>query len=160
MIGKTISHYKIMEKLEKLGDWPSDSVIKKMLIVSLILTAIIYPVMAIPFFFSGFPKETLHFLYSGKYASAWPVLMVLGLLAFVRAFGSQFLNLSVAMGKPSFPLYSLLVSAVLNVILNFILIPEYGAFGAAIATVIAVIMGSSAVVIFTYRHYKRNIRAA
>lgn len=137
--------------------WNQDNrreVVRRVMSAIFIIYLIQIPVVI---FFSGFPKQTLHFLYSGKYDSAWAILMVLGLLAFVRAFGSQFSNLSVAMGKPSFPLYSLLVSAVLNVVLNFILIPEYGAFGAAIATVIAVIMGSAAVVFFTYRHYKRNI---
>lgn len=133
------------------------NVIRRVMSAILLIYIIQIPVVV---FFSGFPKETLHFLYSGKYDSAWPILMVLGLLAFVRAFGSQFSNLSVAMGKPSFPLYSLFVSAVLNVILNFILIPDYGAFGAAIATVIAVVMGSASVVFFTYGYYKRNTTSA
>lgn len=137
--------------------WNQDNrteVIRRVMSAIFIIYLIQIPIVIL---FSGFPKQTLHFLYSGKYDSAWAILMILGLLAFVRAFGSQFSNLSIAMGKPSFPLYSLIVSAGLNVVLNFILIPEYGAFGAAIATVIAVIMGSAAVVFLTYRHYKRNI---
>lgn len=86
-------------------------------------------------------------------------LMVLELLALVRVFGSQFSNLSVAMGKPSYPLYSLLVSAFVNILLNIILIPDYGAFGAAIATVIAVILGSASVVLFTTHYYRSHISA-
>ena len=136
--------------------WNQDNrkdVIRRVMSAILIINLIQIPVIV---FFSGFPRSTLHFLYSGKYDSAWPILMVLGLLAFVRAFGSQFCNLSVAMGKPSFPLYSLIISATLNVVLNLILIPEHGGFGAAIATVIAVIMGSASVVFFTCGYYKRN----
>ncbi len=131
-----------------------ENVVKRVMGAVTLISLIQIPVVI---FFAGFPGQTLHLLYGGKYDAAAPILIVLSLLAFVRVFGSQFSNLCIAMGKPSFPLYSLLVSAALNVALNFLFIPKYDAFGAAIATVIAVIGGSLSVVILTTRYCREKL---
>jgi len=130
------------------------NVIRRVMGAVIIINLLQIPVVIL---FAGFPRQTLHLLYSGKYDEASAILMVLGLLALVRVFGSQFSNLSVAIGKPSYPLYSLLVSAFFNIVLNIILIPDYGAFGAAIATVIAVTLGSASIVFFTTRYCRSHI---
>ena len=62
-----------MEKLEKLGEWPSDEVIKKMLIVSIIINVIIYPAMLIPGYLSGFPANQMissQLCFSGPFLKA------------------------------------------------------------------------------------------
>ncbi len=132
------------------------NVIRRVMGAIILINLLQIPVVIL---FAGFPRQTLHLLYSGKYDGASAILMVLGLLALVRVFGSQFSNLSVAMGKPSYPLYSLIVSAFFNIALNIILIPDYGAFGAVIATVIAVTLGSASVVFLTTRYCRSHISA-
>lgn len=128
-------------------------IVRRVMSAILIINLIQVPVIIL---FTGFPKDVLNFLYKGKYNGTWDVLLVLGLLALVRPFGSMFSTMAIGMGKPSFALHSLLVSTFINVLLNIILIPSYGAFGAAIATVVAVILGSALVTILTVRYWRGN----
>ena len=130
-----------------------NEVMKRVMGSILIISIIQLPIIII---FAGFPRQFLHFLFAGKYDYAWPVLTVLGLLALIRVFGSQFSNLAVAMGKPSYTLYSLIASVIVNIVLNLLLIPEHGALGAAIATVAAVLVGNIIVVSCSWIHYRKN----
>jgi O-antigen/teichoic acid export membrane protein len=103
-----------------------------------------------------FPRAVLHFLFEGKYDSAAPVLVILGALMVFKPVGSMFGCMSAAVGKPSYALYSVIVSASVNVGLNLVLIPRYGAVGAAIATVISVILGGAAVTVLSLRKLSRE----
>jgi len=103
------------------------------------------------------PRGLLHFIYNGRYDHAWPVLLILGALTIIRPLGSIFSTMSLGMGKPSYSLYSVLVSAGVNVGLNLVLIPRYGAAGAAVATAVAVILGTIAIMLLTIRHWRSNL---
>ncbi len=105
--------------------------------------------LAVGFVF--FPRPILHFLFEGKYDAAAPVLMILGALMVFKPLGSMFGCMSAAVGKPSYALYSVIVSACVNVGLNVVLIPAYGAVGAAIATAFSVILGGAAVATLSLR---------
>ena len=126
-------------------------IVRRVMSTILIISIIQLPLIVL---FACFPKEVLHLLFKGKYDFAWATLLILGLLAIVRAFGSQFATMAVGIGKPSFPLYALIASTIVNVILNFLLIPEYGALGAAIATVFAVVAGGALVTFLTIRYWR------
>ena len=128
-------------------------IVRRVMSTVLIINIIQIPLIVL---FAGFPKEVLHLLFKGKYDFAWAVLLVLGLLAIVRAVGSQFATMAVGIGKPSFALYSLIASTILNVVFNLILIPEYGALGAAIATVFAVVAGGAVVTFLTVRYWRAH----
>ncbi|MCK5064534.1 MAG: oligosaccharide flippase family protein [Candidatus Fermentibacteraceae bacterium] len=130
-----------------------DGILKRVLSGILIIELIQLPVVLL---YTVFSKPLLHVLYQGKYDFAWPVMIILGSLSVIRPFGSLFSVMSLGMGKPSYSMYSVLVSAGINLVLNFLLIPKYGAFGAAIATSAAVICGASAVIIPTIRYWNRN----
>ncbi|MBD3295570.1 oligosaccharide flippase family protein [Candidatus Fermentibacteria bacterium] len=93
-----------------------------------------------------FPRPLLDIVFSGKYTDHWQILLILGALSVVRPFGSIFAAASSAVGKPQYSMYSVIISAIVNVTLNIWLIPKYGAIGAAIATSTAVVMGSSWIV--------------
>jgi len=101
---------------------------------------IIFPAFILYVFF---PRTLLDIAFSGKYTQSWMVLLILGSLSVVRPFNSIFAAASSAVGKPQYSMYSVFISAIVNVSLNAWLIPKYGAIGAAIATAAAVIMGSS-----------------
>lgn len=45
--------------LDKLGDWPSDDVVKKLSIIAAILIPVIYLIMSPFFFLSGFPSNEI-----------------------------------------------------------------------------------------------------
>ncbi|MCK4671412.1 MAG: oligosaccharide flippase family protein [Candidatus Aegiribacteria sp.] len=133
-----------------------DGIFRRVLSGILIIELIQLPVVIL---YTVFSEPLLHFLYQGKYNFAWPVLIVLGSLSVIRPFGSLFSVMSLGMGKPSYSMYSVMVSAGINLLLNFLLIPKYGGFGAAIATAAAVICGAFAVIIPTIRYWNRNKNA-
>ena len=105
----------------------------------------------------AFPKQIIDLVYHGKYAENWPILAILGGLSLVRPFGSIFSTVSSAMNKPQYSFWSIMLSAGVNIMLNFILIPTMGGVGAAWATVAAVVFGAVAVTILTIAHWRREI---
>lgn len=106
-----------------------------------------------------FAKPILHLLFGGRYDSGWPVLTTLLLASLVRPPGSLFSATGAGVGRPGYSLQSVVVTALVNVALNAILIPRYGALGASIATAASLSMGSLAIVILVTRHLSER-RAA
>lgn len=60
-----------------------------------------------------------------------PIIIIIGISTFVG------INIFLSIGKELYKLYSVIIGAVINFILNSILIPKYGSIGASIATVVA-----------------------
>ena len=73
---------------------------------------------------------------------------------FSEIFGSQ---LFIAIGKEKFPLIANVIGAVVNVTLNYFLIPLYGAFGAAIATAACEVVLTLVYVIFVVKGKYLNL---
>ncbi len=127
---------------------------KKNVIPRVWSTVLLAEILILPFvlLYMLFPRQVLDFVYSGKYTDNWNILLVLGCLAVVRPLGSFFATAASAIGKPQYALYSVIVSAVVNVALNIYLIPMYGGFGAALATMAAVILGAAWVAMLSIRY--------
>jgi O-antigen/teichoic acid export membrane protein len=89
-----------------------------------------------------FPKQVLNVVFSGRYVESWPVTMLLGAMILVRPVGSYFSTAALAVGKPQYSLYSVIISSAVNVGLNLLLIRSYGGFGAAMATSVAMILST------------------
>jgi O-antigen/teichoic acid export membrane protein len=95
-----------------------------LLVVSLITTMLLFV----------FGKDLIVFLFGDAYLPAYLPLLILAAGQLVNvSFGSvgQFLTMT---GNERDALQSLCISAVLNILLNALLIPRYGEIGAAIAT--------------------------
>jgi len=92
------------------------------------------PIFAMMFLF---PEATIGFFFGAKYVSAAPALQILALGFMFHTFlGLNGLSL-VVIGESRFVMYSTLISAVINVVLNALLIPLYGIEGAATATAVS-----------------------
>ncbi len=78
-----------------------------------------------------------HLLYGGRYDGAGPVLAVHTWAALFVFWGVAQEPWNVAEGLTRLTMYRTVAGAVLNVLMNFFLIPRYGAMGAAVATVVA-----------------------
>ncbi|GAI07169.1 unnamed protein product, partial [marine sediment metagenome] len=81
-----------------------------------------------------FPQEIIIVLFGPKYVSARIALQILSIGFIFKGF--SLLNFAVALGIGKVKTKSLIIfiGAILNVILNFVLIPPFGITGAAIAT--------------------------
>lgn len=114
----------------------------------LIAEVILLPAFAALVFF---PARILDIVYSGRYVDSWPVTLILGALIIVRPVNSYFSTAALAAGKPQYPLYSVLISSLVNVGLNFLLIRDYGGVGAAVATAVALTLSTVWIVRSTTR---------
>jgi len=97
------------------------------------------PIFSVMFLF---PEVTIEFLFGMKYLLASQALRILALSSMFHTFlGLNGLSL-VVIGETRFGLKSSSVSAMLNVILNALLIPSYGIEGAAIATAVSYLVAN------------------
>ena len=103
-------------------------------------TANIYQLLCIPavsalLFLSG----PVILLFCGReYAAAVPVMRIITPVILFIAFGQFFSDqIFLPTRNDAFSFYPVLIAAVLNVCMNAVLIPRYGAMGAALATVIS-----------------------
>lgn len=76
-------------------------------------------------------------LYSKDFYQAWKFVPILVIAVVVHGAGSFIGSVYTSAKKTGMILYSTIAGAVVNVVLNFIMIPVWGGFGAALATVIS-----------------------
>ena len=95
--------------------------------------------IAVPMFLglSVVAGPLIHLAYGSKYLAVIPVVWVLSLFSIPRAFQIHLEHLLQAMEHQTFLVKWLVLSGVANVLLDVLLIPQHGAFGAAIANGIA-----------------------
>jgi O-antigen/teichoic acid export membrane protein len=82
-------------------------------------------------------RPIIHFLYGARFAPAAPLLAVLIWSEIAIFFSGTLSNALFAEGLQRFVLITTVVGAMINVVLNLVLIPRWGAMGASWATVIA-----------------------
>ena len=90
--------------------------------------------MAVVLFFSS--TQLIYLLFGPEYAAAAPILAILSIGGVFVFLGVAQSAIDVAEGLTWYAVVRIASGAAINVILNFILIPRYGAPGAAVATVI------------------------
>ena len=130
---KKISEKLYYERLQKLYD----------------LMVIVAVSIAIPItFLSDFIVD---FLYGNKYNEAGSILMIhiwAGVFVFLGVVSSKWF---IAENLQKYSFYRTLSGAVINILLNFILIPKFGVKGAAVATLISQVVASYVFNIFNQK---------
>ncbi len=93
-------------------------------------------------FISIFHEEIIHLLYGDDYKGAETIL-------FIHIWSGIFVSLGVASGKwlinenlQKISLYRTSAGAIINILLNFIMIPRYGVVGAALTTLVSQIVST------------------
>lgn len=114
--------------------------------ISMLLSApVLLFILLFPEFFLGlFGKEFVIAKYS---------LIILALGQFVNAASGSVVNVLNMTGKEKTAKNIILISAIINVLLNLILIPKYGILGAAIATTTSTIIWNLLAVYFIKRYF-------
>jgi len=86
---------------------------------------------------SIFIYPAIYVLFGLKYLSATEVFFILVLGVILKS-GSRILSVFItAVGKPEMNFYMALIAIMLNITLNYLLIPKFGVYGAAIATTVS-----------------------
>jgi O-antigen/teichoic acid export membrane protein len=81
-----------------------------------------------------FPEIFIRLLFGDKFLAAAPALQILAVGAVFGTIGYINLNILFGLGKPKLSGRLTFVCAIVNLALNFLLIPHYGLIGAALAT--------------------------
>lgn len=92
-------------------------------------------------------KPLLVILYGAEYLPSYAVTVIIFIGLIPMIFYKMIISLFNAKGKQKLSFWILLLSAIINIIMNFILIPIYGIIGAAVASVFSY---SICGVLFTY----------
>lgn len=109
----------------------------------------IWLVFPIVVYFIFFARESIELMSGPAYSrSVVPMQVIMPTILLIGLTNIIGIQILVAMGRGKNTLYSVLAGAVTDLILNIILIPKYGAIGAAIGTLIAEI-----VVLLVQYHY-------
>ena len=89
-------------------------------------------------YFVMYAKEGIYFLSGEAYAgSIIPMQVIMPTLLFIGITNILGIQILVPLGKEKFVLYSEIIGAVIDIIINAILIPELASVGAAIGTLVA-----------------------
>ncbi len=94
--------------------------------------------LVISFIFFG--KQILSLFFGDSYLSAYVPLVILSIAQLVTASGGSFNTVLTMMKHENSVAFGVFIATTVNLILNFILIPQYGIIGAAIATAISLIL--------------------
>jgi O-antigen/teichoic acid export membrane protein len=109
--------------------------LKSMLSLSIKYASMIaFPLALIVSVFSG---PLIMFLYKDIFLPAAPVLAILAFASLPLVFGSIITSYFSGINRPDIPTKIILIMLVVNVVLNYFFIMNYGILGAAIATVIS-----------------------
>lgn len=99
-----------------------------------ILTAIVIPVSIILFVYS---EQIIKIIYGlNNYSDAVPILKIFAVTLFVRFSLEAYALLLTTSDRQAVRLYTVIAATILNFSINYFLIPVYGAFGAAIVSLI------------------------
>ena len=108
-------------------------------------------------YFMLFAKEGIFFLSGNTYGGAIvPMQIIMPTLFFIGLTNIMGMQILVPLGKENIVLYSEIVGAVVDLAINYILIPKYASAGAAIGTLVAEI----AVWIVQYIYLRKQIKDA
>lgn len=81
-----------------------------------------------------FIKPLARVLFAKDFFNAWPYATLLVLASFVQAMGQFYETIYICAMKPTALLGTTILAAVVNTGLNLVLIPQFGAYGASLAT--------------------------
>ncbi|MCK5375201.1 MAG: oligosaccharide flippase family protein [Alphaproteobacteria bacterium] len=108
-------------------------------------------ILLVCFLVSFFSKEVIVLLLDPRFAEAYKIVPIIALAYFI-SIGASLLNLSIYQEKKTVAIMFIQIfGASLNIALNFLLVPNFGAYGAAYATVLSF----TAILICKYLYAKK-----
>jgi O-antigen/teichoic acid export membrane protein len=112
---------------------------------------ILFGTLPIFLVFAFFPATVIRYTFGPEYVSGALTLTVLSVGFLIHSFAGLNGNTLTSIGRVRTIMFDTIFAAVLNVVLNIILIPRYSYFGAAIATTISYILLNALFLVQLYR---------
>ncbi|MFC6993639.1 polysaccharide biosynthesis C-terminal domain-containing protein [Haladaptatus sp. GCM10025707] len=137
----------------QISKWASENEISKINeIISESMTLSLF--LVIPAFFGSllYSQEILSFVFGPEYAVAWIVLIILLAEKIFQAIHIVAGQALLAIDRPELAARATVISIITNLVLNIILILEFGIIGAAIATAISSLLNDILHIKYVYRY--------
>ncbi len=119
-----------------------------------IILALLIPSLVLLFIFSGF---VIDLIAGTKYQEVLPILKVTILYCLLIPFGRQFGTIIDSIGKPKLSFVIVVITASINMGLNYVMITRFGVVGAAYSTLVANSIGFIMAQVILRRLLKVNI---
>lgn len=100
-----------------------------------------------------FSKEILA-MFGADFVQGWSSLAILSFAQIINASAGPVAFILMMSGKPKMLMYNSLLVCMINIVLNYVLIPRYGIIGAAIASCSSIIILNLLMLFETYRFLK------
>ena len=98
--------------------------------------------------------ETVHLLYSSEFLSAGSILTVLIWGVIFLSFMLLLMTIMIADHRPEMAFCVTVLAVLIDIVLNILFVPRYGAVGGAMSTTIAAGFGSVTAMIFVFRRFR------
>ncbi len=116
-------------------------------------TTYIYALIFIIFMISFFARELMQLLFKPAYLEAYKIVYLISFAYLISQIAGLF-NLSIYQKKKTtVVMFIVLASAVVNIILNYLLIPVYGIYGAAYATILSFMIFAGVKYFYAKKYY-------
>lgn len=99
----------------------------------------------------SYPRMVITYTFGGEYAAGGAALAVLGVGFFIHTSLGLSGEMLTALGRSRTMMYDSIVVAIVNILLNLYLIPQYSMVGAAVATTIGYVTMNSLYIVQLYR---------
>ncbi|MDY6895096.1 MAG: oligosaccharide flippase family protein, partial [Thermotogota bacterium] len=108
-----------------------------------------------------FPETVIDILFEARYIQAGIALQILALGMFIHTFSGPNGVTLVTIGKTRLLMWTSLIGAILNIVLNFLLIPSFGIIGAAVASasslaLINILKSTSLYILYKIHPFTKN----
>lgn len=110
------------EKWDKIGF----SLYKLLVFISIPISIILFV----------YPDHIILLIYGAEYAQAIPILRIFSVIVFIRFFAETYGMMLTSSYRQKLRMYVVLGATIFNLILNLVLIPEIGIFGAAVTSLL------------------------
>ncbi|MFL9481430.1 flippase [Chitinophagaceae bacterium LWZ2-11] len=118
------------------------------------ILAILIPGLLFLYFF---PTFVVHVIAGNQYAETIPILKITTLYCLLIPFGRQFGTILDSIGRPKITFIIVVLTATLNLTLNYFMIKQWGVMGAAYATLTSNVIAFAVAQFILYKELKVNI---
>ncbi len=143
----------LLPVLSRLFVSEKDKALKISYLMNKLLFILSLPISLILFVYS---EEIIHIIYGYKqYSASIPVLKIFAFNIFVRFSFETFALILTTTNKQIIRMYTVILATIINIVLNYLLIPQWGLKGAAIVSLVSIIFVYGVYSIYSFNLIKK-----
>jgi O-antigen/teichoic acid export membrane protein len=143
----------LLPVLSRLFVTEKEKALKISYLMNKLLFLLSLPITLILFVYS---EDIIHIIYgSNQYSDSIPVLKIFAFNIFIRFSFEAFALILTTTNKQVIRMYTVILATIINITLNYLLIPQYGLVGAAIVSLISIVFVYGVYSIYSFNLIKK-----